>query len=261
MKTRTLVVFGLAIGMVVACLGIATAVFTPVSKETVAGGVVFTGAPSGEMTVALKKISNDSVATEISWSDVTAAVTEWKAADQYIEVTNTYNGTGWGIQIYTDNCAGDANPQFYTVNPSSVNPAGLLAIDNKKDVLPLAWRTMGEKVTSGSDELDIQQVPDPIDPDKYHLQPSKYAGDVYYPWLWMKDARTPDIPEQYTEAFVNGEDYVTIWNENGVHHAEGPGDYYASPSPNYVYIGARFTTATTPRTYRTNKLTVELFWQ
>ncbi len=77
----------------------------------------------------------------------------------------------------------------------------------------------------------------------------------------MKDAKTPAIPELYTAAFVNGEDYVTIWNENGVHHAEGPLDYYASPSPNYVYIGARFTTATTPRTYRTSKLTVELFWQ
>jgi len=259
MKIRTLVVFGLAMGMVIACLGIAGAQFNTVSKETVAGGVVFTEVPSGEMSVALKNISDNSSATELSWSDVTAAVTEWKAANQYIEVTNDYNRTGWGIQIYTDNCAGDANPRFYIVNPSSVNPAGLLATDNKKDVLPLAWRMMGDTTTYA--HLGIQEVPDLLEPDKHHLESTDLPGLGYYPWLWMKDAETPEIPELYTAAFVNGEDYVTIWNENGVHHAEGPLDYYTSPSPNYVYIGARFTTATTPRTYRTSKLTVELFWQ
>jgi len=258
MKMRTLVVFGLAIGMVVACLGIAMAAVTSVSKKTVAGGVVFTEAPSGEMTVALKEISDDSSATELSWSDVTPGVTEWKAADQYIEVTNTYNRTGWGIQIYTDNCAGDADPQFYIVDPSSVNPAGLLATDNKKDVLSLAWRIMGDATSYAN--LGILEVEDPIESDKHHLESTTEASG-YYPWLWMKDAKTPEIPELYTTAFVNGEDYVTVWNENGVHHAEGPLDYYASPSPNYVYIGARFTTATTPRTYSTSKLTVELFWQ
>ncbi len=259
MEMRTLVVFGLAMGMVVACLGIATAAFNPVSKGTVAGGVVFTEDPSGEMSVALKEISDDSSATEISWTGVTPGVTEWKAADQYIEVTNTYNATGWGIQIYTDNCAAGADPQFYIVDPSSVNPAGLLATDNKKDVLPLAWRIMGD--TTSYARLGILEVEDPVEPNKHHLESTDLPGVNYYPWLWMKDAKTPAIPELYTTAFVNGEDYVTIWNETGVHHAEGPLDYYASPSPNYVYIGARFTTATTPRTYRTSKLTVELFWQ
>jgi len=260
MKTRTLVVLGLAIGMVVACLGIATAAFNPVKKSTVTAQIAFTAAPSGTMTVALKKISDNSVATELSWSGVTLGVTQWKAADQYIEVANTYNRTGWGIQIYTDNCATGADPQFYIVNPSSVNPAGLLATDNKKDVLPLAWRIMGD--TTSYANLGIREVSDPVSPDEHHLQSTNFPETVvYYPWLWMKDARTPTIAGEYTGAFVNGEDYVTTWNENGVHHAEGPLDYYASPSPNYVYIGARFTTATTPRTYRTNKLTVELFYE
>ena len=252
MKMRTLVVFGLAMGMVVACLGIAMAEFNNVTTVPMTAEIEFTASPSGEMTVALKNISNDNVVTEISWTGVTLGVTEWKAADQYIEVTNTYNATGWGIQIYTDNLPSGT---------TEYNPAGLIATDDEKSVLPLTWRIMGEKVISGSDELDIQEVKDLVEPDKHHLQPDKYAGDVYYPWLWMKDASTPEIPELYTTAFVNGEDYVTIWKENGVHHAEGPLDYYASPSPNYVYIGARFTTATTPRTYETNKLTVELFWQ
>ncbi len=259
MKMRNLVVFGLAMGMVVACLGIATAAFNPVKKSTVTAQIAFTAAPSGTMTVALKTVVGDNPATQLSWSGVTPAVTAWKAADQYIEVTNTYNRTDWGIQIYTDNCATGADPQFYIVNPSSVNPAGLLATDNKKDVLPLAWRIMGD--TTSYARLGIQEVSDPVDPDKHHLESTDIPGKGYYPWLWMKDAKTPEIPELYTAAFVNGEDYVTMWNENGVHHAEGPLDYYASPSPNYVYIGARFTTATTPRTYRTNKLTVELFYE
>lgn len=251
MKMRTLVVFGLAMGMVVACLGIATAAFTPVSSKSVTAEIEFTEFPSGTMTADLYNHDGTS-APEISWTGVTLGVTEWKAADQYIEVTNTYNKTGWGIQIYTDNLPSGT---------TEYNPAGLIATDDEKSVLPLTWRIMGEKVASGSDELDIQEVEDPVEPDKHHLQPSKYEGDVYYPWLWMKDASTPEIPKLYTTAFVNGEDYVTIWNETGVHHAEGPGDYYASPSPNYVYIGTRFTTATTPRIYRTSKLTVELFWQ
>lgn len=260
MKTRTLVVFGLAMGMVVASLGIAAAAPTSVSKSTMTAQVQFTAGPTGSMTVALKKITDNSAATELSWTGVTPAVTAWKAADQYIEVTNTYNRTGWGIQIYTNNCASDANPQFYIVNPTTVNPCGLIATDNKKSVLPLAWRTMGDTTTYA--HLGIREVSDPVEPNKHHLQSTDFPESViYYPWVWMKDAKTPSIPEQYTLGFVPGEDYVTIWNENGVHHAEGPLDYYASPSPNYVYIGARFTTATTPRTYKTNKLTVELFWQ
>lgn len=260
MKTRTLVVFGLAMGMVVACLGVASAAFSTVDKKTLAGGIVFTEGPTGTMTVALKKISDNSAATQLSWSDVTPAVTEWKAADQYIEVTNTYNKTGWGIQIYTDNCAADAVPRFYIVNPTTVNPCGLIATDDKKSVLPLAWRIIGD--TTSYAHLNIREVSDPVVPDKHHLQSTDFPeAKIYYPWLWMKDFKTPSILAQYTDGFVNGEDYVTTWNGNGVHHAEGPLDYYVSPSPNYVYIGARFTTATTPRTYSTNKLTVELFWQ
>jgi len=257
MRTRTLVVFGLAIGMVVACLGIATAGFSSVDTETLAGEVEFTALPTGGMTVALKNISDNNPAAQLSWTGVTLGETEWKAADQYIEVACDYNGTGWGIQIYTDNCATGANPQFYIVDPTTVNPAGLVAIDNRKSVLPLAWRIMGDTTTLT--HLGIQEVPDLVEPNMHHLESTDIPGEGYYPWLWMQDAKTPEIPEKYTAAFVNGEDYVTIWRENEVHHAEGPGDYYASPSPNYVYIGARFTTATTPRTYRTSKLTLELF--
>jgi len=260
MKMKTLVIFGLAMGMVVACFGIATAAFTTVKKSTVTAQIAFTAAPSGTMTVALKKVSDGSPATELSWTGVTPVVTAWKAADQYIEVTNTYNGIGWGIQIYTDNCAADADPRFYIVNPTTVNPCGLIAIDDKKSTLPLAWRIIGD--TTSYAHLGIREVSDPVVPDKHHLQSTDFPeAMIYYPWLWMKDAKTPSIPSQYTDGFVNGEDYVTTWNGNGVHHAEGPLDYYASPSPNYVYIGSRFTTATTPRTYRTSKLTVELFWQ
>lgn len=249
MKMRTLVVFGLAMGMVVACLGIAMAAVTSVDTAILAGEVVFTEAPSGGMSVALKEVSDDSSATELSWTGVTPGVTEWKAADQYIEVTNTYNRTGWGIQIYTDNLPSGT---------TEYNPAGLVATDDEKSVLPLAWRIMGDATSYAN--LGILEVEDPVEPDEHHLESTTEASG-YYPWLWMKDVSTPEIPELYTTAFVNGEDYVTVWNANGVHHAEGPLDYYASPSPNYVYIGARFTTATTPRTYSTNKLTVELFWQ
>jgi len=262
MKMRTLFSVGLAIGLVVACWGIAVAGFSPIDAKTVAGQVAFTAAPSGTMAVALRNISDNSAVAELSWSDVTPGPsgTGWKHANQYIEVTNTYNRTGWGIQIYTNNCVLEANPRFYIANPTDVNPAGLVATDDRKSVLPLAWRIMGERTTK--EHLGIREVSDPAAPNKHHLQSTDFPETtVYYPWVWMKDARTPAISELYTTAFVNGEDYVTIWNENGVHHAEGPLDYYVAPSPNYVYIGARFTTATTPRIYRTSKLTLELFYE
>ncbi len=264
MKTRTLIIFGFAVVLALSFAGIAAAQLNQIAVEEKTASVAFTDKPTtGTLTVKIKNIEGGPEEVgQLSWGGKEAIVlgtTKWLAADQYLEIDKDFNRTGWGIQIYTDNCAADADPRFYIVNPSSVNPAGLVATDNKKSVLPLAWRIMGDATSYAN--LGILEVEDPDEPNMHHLESTDIPGKGYYPWLWIQDASTPDIDRLYTKAFEDGGDYVTIWNENGVHHGEGPFDYYASPSPNYVYIGARFTTATTPRTYKTSKLTLELFWQ
>jgi len=68
-----------------------------------------------------------SVPSQITWSGVMTGTSTWVKADQYIQLTVNADTTIWGIQIYTDNTAPDANPVFTTTvntgNPGS-NPAG-----------------------------------------------------------------------------------------------------------------------------------------
>jgi len=257
MKTRTLVVFGLVMGMVVACLGIATAAINSIAKQEKKASISFTDKPTtGALTVKIKKMDGTEV-SQLSWGENEAVVlgtTKWLAADQYLEIEKNFNRTGWGIQIYTDNLPSGT---------TEYNPAGLVPTngDPRVGTLPLAWRMLGDTTTY--QYLRIWEIPDSSDPTLHHLQSTDSAENVvYYPWFWMKDPGLKrNIPERHITRFDPGEDYVTVWDSRGVHHAEGPLDFYPSPGPNYLYIATNFETATTPETYKTEKLTLELFWQ
>ncbi|MFH1282928.1 MAG: hypothetical protein ABII27_04620 [bacterium] len=226
------------------------AAFTPILRSTNTASVVFNEAPSGTLSVVIRNRIGDAATTELSWSDVTLGVTDWKAADQYLEVTNTYNRSGWGVQIFTNNTSAIANPQF-TGDPADINPAGLLTVDNPNaGMLPLAWRVVDDT----TDALNITQNA------TNNLTLDGFAAD-YYPFLWMKDRATLAVGG--STAFLDGEDYITVWNQyGGIHHAEATFDYF-QPADNtaFVYLAAKFQNASTPNTYKTNTLTMELFWQ
>jgi hypothetical protein len=255
MKTRTLVVFGLAVVLALSFAGIAAAGVNSIATKETKASIAFTGVPTtGTLTVKIKKISDGTVVSELSWSGVTLGTTKWKAADQYLEIDKDFNRTGWGIQIYTNNLPSGT---------TEYNPAGLVPTtgDPRAGTLSLAWRMMGDTTTY--QHLGIREVGDSSDPTLHHLQSTDFPESVtYYPWVWMKDpGLTRDIPERHITQFVPGEDYVSVWDCRGVHHAEGPLDFYPSLGPNCLYIATNFETATTPETYKTEKLTVELFWQ
>jgi hypothetical protein len=194
------------------------------------------------MTAELRNRSNNNPATSITWSGITIGQTDWKAADQYILLHATITASTGLIQIYTDNKASDANPKY----TGSGNPAGLVMVENSSKTLKMCWRV----TDMSTNTLTIIQHP-----TQNYLY-SQELGSGYRCFLWMKDKNTPNIPSENTTQFVNGEDYVTVWETTrGCQHAEGTWAFM--PSPNYIYIGAKFLGATTPATYKTNKLTLE----
>lgn len=257
MRTRTLIIFGFAVVLTLSFAGIVLADVNSIATEQVKASITFVEEPTtGTLTVRIKKISDNTEVGALSWGENGAVVlgtTKWKSSDQYLEIDKDFNRTGWGIQIYTDNLPSGT---------TEYNPAGLAPTtgDPRVGTLSLAWRMMGETTTYA--HLGIEEVTDPADPTLHHLESIDIPGEGYYPWVWMKDpGLTRDIPERHITQFVPGEDYVTVWDCRGVHHAEGPLDFYPSPEPNYLYIATNFETATTPETYTTDKLTLELFWQ
>ncbi len=202
--------------------------------------------------VSLHNRSDGSPASEITW-DVPSLPCGWKAANQYLKIECTPTNNFWGIQIYTDNCSQVADPQFYIVDPSSFNPAGLVRTDTRDRTLKMCWRAANDELIEES-ALDIHEK---LLPDERLQLYSQKDGEGYPCFIWMKDRKTPTIPTEKTEAFVDGESYSTLWNKEGMQHAEGTRSICASP--NFVYIGANFKNATTPKTYKTSSLTVEFY--
>lgn len=198
--------------------------------------VVWKKSTEGSVSVTLKNISDNLTTTQMTWSGIIPGTTQWACADQYLEITTQYHYPGWGVQIYTDNTSGTANPPYTGIN----NPVGLVDTSTTTRTLPMCWRIVD--ITTNT--LNIQQTSD------YHLYSSE-LGSGYKCWLYMMD--------KATSGFTEGSDDVTVWDERGVHASEG--GFAGSMSPNYIYIGADFTNALTPRTYRTNKLTVEVFYE
>lgn len=172
----------------------------------------------------------------MSWTPPTLPH-RWMVSDQYLAVYCQPNMANWGIQIYTDNKAPDANPKYTGVG----DPVGLVNTSTTTRTLPLAWRVVDVTTTSVS---IIQGTP---------LYPGRLwvteCGNEYPCFLWMND--------KSSGTFTNSVEYNTVWDSRGIQQAEA--SWSAAESPNYIYIAADFGTATTPNLYTTNKLTVELF--
>ncbi len=186
--------------------------------------------PFPELEVTIKNISDNNSYSQLEWSGVSLPVT-WKVANQYIEISVKPKQPSWGIQIYTDNKSTDANPKY----TGSGNPCGLVAQDNTTKVLPLCWR-IEDAISTPAEPIERQDS----------------SGFTDYSWKWMKD--------RDTAGFEDGHYYQTVWDENGI--LWGEADTQRSPdalSPNFIYVAAKFKDALTPRTYKTNKLILELY--
>lgn len=230
------------------------AAFNAVVRSTFTAEVIFTlNIPVGLDAVIYNMDGTVASPQEITWDDaqITPGTTGWKAAKQYVMIYSTLTAVSSAVQIYTDNCAADADPQFYTTTPVGENPAGLVRQSNGKSALSMCWR-LTENTT---DSLTIGSVMDGTAMKLYSME----ISSSYPCFLWMKDKSTPDMPGTAADdKFVYGEDYCVIWEENrGCQHAEGT--WSPMSSPNFLYLGADFSSASTPETYQTSNLRIELF--
>jgi hypothetical protein len=243
MKSKNIKSMFLVAALLCAVIVAPTFAWQSIKISTFTASIQFTGAGSVSMTAELRNRSDNNLATSITWSGINLGQTDWKAADQYILLHATITASGGLIQIYTDNKASDANPKY----TGSGNPAGLVMQEDTTKTLKMCWRVTDVSTNT----LTIIQHP-----TQNYLY-SQELGSGYRCFLWMKDKNTPDIPSENTTQFQNGEDYVTVGEAGrGWQHAEGT---WASimPSPNYIYIGAKFQNATAPATYKTTTLRLE----
>ncbi|MCS7228036.1 MAG: hypothetical protein NZ839_03620, partial [Endomicrobia bacterium] len=210
--------------------------------------------PFSKFDISIHRRIDNVQVSSITWSNVVLP-TRWVVADQYIKIDFNPNiKRSWGIQIYTDNFASDADPRF-TGSTITVNCAGLIWTENTaRQPLPLCWRLTDNTTNT----LTIMEA---VAQNGSIYLYSPQLGSEYKCFLWMKDRSTPDIPSQNTQKFVDGEDYVTIWDPRGCQHAEGT--WANMETPNYLYIGAKFENALTrtnpPVIFRTGKLVMEFF--
>ena len=188
--------------------------------------------------VSIHNRLDDSTTTYLSWTTPTLPHSGWIAANQYIKIDCVPNVYGWGIQIYTDNKASNANPKY----TGTGNPVGLIS-STTTITLPLAWRCVN--VTTNT--LTVQRGA-PSYPDRLWVSE---IGNQYPCFIWMEDKNTT--------GFVNDNDYIIAWDARGIQQAESSWSGTGAISPNYIYLAADFTNALTPNVYTTNKLTVELF--
>jgi hypothetical protein len=206
---------------------------------------------TGFMSAVLKNRSDNSTAANLTWSGVTLGTTKWLAADQYIQLQTDYydvvmssmSGRTWGIEIYTNNKSAGASPRY----TGTGNPAGLVSITTTTQVLPMCWRIVDVSTTSLS---IVQAGPSPDIQHLYSSELGGYKNGAGFPcFLWMKDKNTA--------GFIDSDDYITVWDARGIQYAETARG--GALPPNYIYLGADFTSALTPGIYDTGTLTLELF--
>lgn len=227
-----------------AALSASSFAFTTRGTNTVTAGTVLSSAGSVSVSIQLKNTLDNSTTGWIWWNpaSVTVGSTQWLAANAYVVIHSTITDSTGGIQIYTDNRNASANPRY--VGVTGTDPAGLVGYSASdatasSTTLSMCWRIVDQSTTT----LTIRQTGDTL----Y----SNELGSAYPCFLWMKDVGT--------SGFVNGEDYITMKESaRGLQHAESTFGVGCA-SPDYLYFGANFTSAVTPRTYKTNRLIIEAY--
>jgi hypothetical protein len=264
----------IAVTMVIATSGLSFAdIYAYIDSATYTASSGPVGTPANSVTVgfnaSLKSLSNDSSADNIGWSNITAGETGWKIANQYIEVKGFAVYSNWGIQIYTDN----------TSYEGTGDPAGLI---NTIYSLPMCWRTKVGFFDEGT-EAPAETGSAAISTEEKEISQGVSGGytvlhdgvsghepggnDEYFPWFFMLDKNTTDIDittPLVDDPFGNYQEEATFIGSAGYHHAPGDvADNFATPShpqdSYYVYLGAKFTMATSGMTYTTTTLTVEMY--
>jgi hypothetical protein len=269
-KMKNLLAIVIAITMVISTSGLSFAAFDTIGEPIRKTAVVTTSGTEGvvhALSVQVKNVGTNTGATDITWTVDTAA--DWVPANQYLEIGGFATYPNWGIQIYTDNAHADANPKY----TGTGNPAGLVNASTFTSTLPMSYRvTVNSNIRDGrfaaigpdNDELKMQEkyiATGLSAEDTVILRTlSDYVDDedFYAPWYWMQDKKDldPKTPGNQTQYSA-----YTTFVDSGSWKLT-PTDLFSIPekSAKYcVYLGAKFTGAAAQTTYKTNRLTVEMY--
>lgn len=226
---------------------VAFAAFTSVSTVKKTAKVEFTATGAFTWDIAIKNVAGDGTATEITWDagSITPGTTGWANAQQYILITSTITDATSAIQIYTDNEKGTSFKYVHVGDTNTVSAGGLVGTKNPSaKPLPMAWSMKDVKISTTV------------------VNPQSADNTIKYASLYFKDHGDTlvDAASESTK-FSNGDDYVTILKGGtGWRWGGGAGDIGGSASGTfYMYIGADFSSASTPNTYGTDTLTFEGF--
>ena len=274
-KMKNLFAILMAITMAISTTGLSLAAVNLDGSETFVAKNT-PAAPANPVTVAfsaaLKNVTDDASATDMLWSSVTAGVTGWSTANQYIEVQGwAVYSTDWGIQIYTNN----------TNYTGQGEPAGLIRSDDAQS-LPMCWRTRvgyydpiagtwsdpGSTAATAAERQIIEGKS-----GTYTVLYDGVSGNEpggaheYFAWFFVMDKSDPDIDNTTTaiELFGDYQTESTFVGSAGYHHAPGAdvAANFADPShpqdKYYIYMGAKFTLARSGYEYKTDTMTVEMY--
>lgn len=251
--------------------------FQSVQKSTVSAQVTTGGQRIARFNYAIRFATNPfgGNATRLGWSGVNPLLVTWKLSDNLIVMNSSVTDVGGGIQLYTDNTANDASPQFYdptpqnTINPDS-NAAGLLeGLSGKSSkTLPMAWsiKSSTRIVEGGTDATGVGAA----DPNT-GLETAVYNNR--FQWLYMMDKFNTDgidnngdgdVKDAVDAApFTNALPYIVIRKANGIHFGQADSEFGALPNGRdaYVYFEANFATASSLQNYQTTTIRLEAFIQ
>jgi hypothetical protein len=202
--------------------------------------ITSTTAPN--FTVSILNRSNNAAATQVDWTNPLAA---WALADQYLSVETDSTIISWGVQLYTNNTASNANPRYTgLVSSFTQTPAGLVNIVDTKSLVPLAWATRSNVSTITVVAADPNNSSDPNS----------------FQWLIAEDQAQIAVPSLNATAFANADPFITTRNNVGVHFSQKSTDFGPADPPYRIYLEAGLGVSLAQQTYQTSMLTLELFY-
>ena len=267
---KKMVTLTLTVALVLAQATMAGAFVSDGTQGPFTAAVTIGGTPVAGLTVQPRHIAGNGIATGIGWSNVNIG-DEWKVSDQYLLVLYNANQVGWGVQIYTDNLSGTANPQYAgdPTTDSSQQPNGLIGVDNSLITCPLVALVADNPIAVGDIAIPVKTSSGtPGQADYVEWFTTGYdeipGGAHEKVWFWLKDKSGTDYNLDPTFSST-GDDYATIVNTLGTSSgwaAPGTGEMLrdnSSASPILVYLAADFTNANELQEYKTNTLELEIY--
>jgi hypothetical protein len=204
-----------------------------------------------DWSIAFKKVSDNTAATEITWdtSGVALGTTKWVDAGVYAVLTTTVTNSKARIQLYTRNTESTAYKYGGAGQSTSTSSGLILKSDSSSTVtLPFAFRMTDTLTPKKADNDNAATKVFPYSEDT--TPKGFYDGGVYF-------------TDNYADDFTTNSEkiiYRTLIDDKGFHWGGAATDAGGSTSGTfYIFFGANFGGATAPNTYGSDTITFRGF--